>query len=416
VALVNVGRPPRLNSPPPLPFPEPPRIAVAILNESYAKVRIEAYFAVTSNSVQFGAKAELYFGVSEFRIEGFLAFDALFQFDPFFFSFALSVSLSVKVFGVGLFSVGFSGILEGPTPWYIEGKGKISLLFFKIKVPFSHTWGEEEDTKLDPIEVFPLIEKELNALANWVAHLPESSNILVSLRKLGESEEDQLVLHPVGTLRISQRKIPLNFTMDKVGNQRPSDVNELKVEASVNGSNLAISEIEEKFAIGQFKDLDDSNRLSSPAFEPLDGGVEMAVEGEQIKTSQAVKRVIRYESIIIDSYYKRFVKPFFEFFVAGFTGLYEFLFEHFMAGNAVTKSELSNFHKKRMQPFDEVIQVKPHEYSVAFNTDNKPMDGEAASFTSQAKATQFMEKRIQDDPKLADKLHVIPNTEINTAA
>ncbi len=404
-------------SPPPLPFPEPPRIAVSILNESYAKVRIEAYFAVTSNSVQFGAKAELYFGVSEFRIEGFLAFDALFQFDPFFFSFSLSVSLSVKVFGVGLFSVGFSGLLEGPSPWYIEGKGKISLLFFKIKVPFSHTWGEEEDTKLDPIKVFPLIEKELNALTNWVAQLPESSNILVSLRKLGESEDDQLVLHPVGTLRISQRKIPLDFKLDKVGNQTPSDVNKLNVAASVNGGgNLAVSDLQEKFAIGQFKELDDSKRLSSPAFEPLEGGVELAVEGEQLKTSQAVKRVIRYESIIIDNYYKRFVKPFFQFLLSGFTLLYESLFEHFMTGNAVTKSELSYHHKKRMQPFDQVIEIKPHEYSVAFNTNNKPMDGETVNFTSQAKANQFMEQQIQDDPKLADQLHVIPNTEINTAA
>lgn len=407
---------PRYN-PPPLPFPEPPRIAVAILNTSYAKVRIEAYFAVTSNSVQFGAKAELYFGVSEFKIEGFLAFDALFQFDPFFFSFSISTSLSVKVFGVGLFSVGFSGLLEGPTPWYIEGKGKISLLFFKIKVPFDHTWGNEEDTKLDPIEVFPLIEKELNALTNWEARLPKSSNILVSLRKLGESAEDKLVLHPVGTLRVSQRKLPLNFNLDKVGNQRPSDVNKLNVKAAINGGdNLSLSDIEEKFAIGQFKDLNESKRMSSPAFEPLDSGIEIAVEGEQVKTSQAVKRVIRYESIIIDNYYKRFVKPFFGFFIAGFTVLYEFMYEHFLGGNAVTKSELSYHYKKRMQPFDEVIQIKPNLYSVAFNTDNKPVDTTATIFTSQAKATQFMEQKIQNEPKLADELHVIPNTEINTAA
>ncbi|REL33840.1 hypothetical protein DYD21_10570 [Rhodohalobacter sp. SW132] len=405
--------------PPPLPFPEPTRISAIILNESNAKVRIDAYFAVTSNTVQFGARAELFFGVSEFKIEGFLAFDALFQFDPFFFSFSLSISLSVKVFGVGMFSVGFSGILEGPTPWYIEGKGKISLLFFKIKVPFSHTWGKDEDTKLDPIAVFPLIEKELNALTNWEAWLPESSSTLVSLRELGESFEDQLVLHPIGTLRISQRKVPLNFNMDKVGNQRPSDVNKLKLKAAVNGGgNMVVSDIEEQFAIGQYKDIEDSGRLSSAAFEPLNGGVEVAVEGEQIKTSQAVKRVIRYESIIIDSYYKRFIKPFFSFFANGFSFLHEALHQHFLAGSAVRKSVLSNQHKKRMQPFDEVIEVKPHEYSVAFNTDNKPMgeNGTVKSFTSQAKAKEFMEQKIHNDAKFADQLHVIPNTEINTAA
>ncbi|MCP5050789.1 MAG: hypothetical protein GY940_26735, partial [bacterium] len=325
--------------------PEPPRLAANILNESWARVRIDGYFAVTSNSVQFGARAELYFGLSEFRLEGHLGFDALFQFNPFFFSFSLSFSLSVKVFGMGLWSVGFSGLLEGPTPWHIKGKGKISLFFFSISVPFEHTWGGSRETKLDPIEIFPLVAGEFNALTNWEAVLPTSSNLPVSLRKLGETGTDQLVLHPVGKLRISQRKIPLDFKLDKVGNQRPSDVHRVSVDAAIpGGGGLTISETEEKFAIGQFKDLDDSNRLSSPAFEPMESGMEIAVAGEQVKTSQGVKRVIRYETIIIDNNFKRHVKRFFAFFTTGFTVLYNFLFGHFLTGNAVTKSELSLHH------------------------------------------------------------------------
>ncbi|MHC4074696.1 MAG: DUF6603 domain-containing protein, partial [Planctomycetota bacterium] len=204
-------------SPPPLPFPEPPRIAVNILNESWARIRIEGYFAVTSNSVQFGARAEMFFGLDEFKLEGHLGFDALFQFNPFFFSFSLSFRLSVKVFGFGLYTVGFRGLLEGPTPWHIKGKGEIGLLFFTISVPFEHIWGERRQTTLEPIEVFPLLETEFNALTNWEAVLPSNSNILVSLRKLGEADTEQLVLHPVGKLRISQRKIPLDFKLDKVG-------------------------------------------------------------------------------------------------------------------------------------------------------------------------------------------------------
>ena len=402
-------------SPPPLPFPAPPRLAVSILNESYARVRIEAYFAVTSNSVQFGARAEIFFGLSEFKIEGHLGFDALFQFDPFFFSFGLSFSLSVKVFGVGLFSVGFSGLLEGPTPWHIEGKGKISLLFFSISVPFSHTWGGSQDTRLDPIEVFPLLEQELAALTNWRADLPAGSSITVSLRKLGDTDTDQLVLHPVGTLRISQRKIPLNLKLDKVGNQRPSDADKFSLDVTVGAGGAAQSLLQEQFATGQFIDLDDSQRLSSPGFEPEDSGVEIKVAGKSRKTSQAVKRVIRYETVIIDNRFRSFLRPFYLFFRSGYSVLYEFLFVHLLQGSAVANSPLSQQQQKRLKPFDELISIVPHEYSVAFNEDNTAVDG-AATFTSHAKAVQFMNERIATNPSLQTKLHVIPNSELSKAA
>jgi hypothetical protein len=403
-------------TPPPLPFPTPQRITASILNESNAKVHIKGYFAVTSNSVQFGAKAELFFGKSKFNVKGDLTFDALFQFDPFYFVFSLSTNLSVTVFGKGLFTVGFSGFLKGPTPWHIKGKGKIGTWIFSLKVPFEHTWGGNQDTRLDPIEVYPLLEKEFNALTNWEARLPESSNILVSLRKLGESASDQLVLHPVGKLRISQRKVPVNFKLDKVGNQRPSDFDRLDVDATLPGSgSLSISKVEEKFAIGQFKDLDETDKMSSPAFEPLESGIEIAVAGEQMKTSQAVRRVIRYETIIIDTNFNRHVKTFFDFFIKGYAVLNNILFSHFLKGSSVSQSVLSNQYKKRMRPFDDVIKVEPNQYSVAFNTDNRPMDAAATTFTSQAKAMEFMEQQVKVNSQLADRLHVIPNTEINIA-
>jgi hypothetical protein len=404
---------PRYN-PPPLPFPSPPRLAVSLLSTPLARVRIEGYFAVTSNSVQFGARAELFFGLSAFRIEGHFGFDALFQFDPFFFSFGLSVSLSVKVFGVGLFSVGFSGLLEGPTPWHVEGKGRISLLFFKISVPFSHTWGNDADTTLQPIEVFPLLERELAALTNWRAELPTGNSISVSLRQLGDQAEDRLVLHPLGTLKISQRRIPLNLELDKVGNQRPSDADRFTLDATVGGGGTH-SVLQEPFATGQFVDLGDADRLSTPGFSPEDSGVEIRAEGEQRKTSLAVKRIIRYETIIIDNHFKRFVRPFFTFFRAGLGILYEFLFAHFLTGSAVTQSVLSKHHRTRLRPFDEMITVRPNEYSVAFAEDNHSVDAQV-SFTSQAKAVQYMKQRVAADPSLAAKLHVIPNTELDVAA
>lgn len=400
--------------PPALPFPEPPRIAVSLLSESYARVRIEGYFAVTSNSVQFGARAELFFGVSEFNIEGHLAFDALFQFDPFFFSFSLSVSLSVTVFGVGLFSVGFSGLLEGPTPWFIQGKGRIRLLFFKISVPFEHSWGRSQDTTLDSIAVRPLLEKELHALTNWQAEVPSNNRLLVSLRKLGEDDPDGLVLHPVGRLLVSQRKVPVNFKLDKVGNQKVADYEKLVVGAVLpGGAALAVTRLEEPFAIGQFRDLDASSKLSSPGFEPLESGVAIGMPGEQVRTSRAVRRVIRYETIIVDSAFRRHVRSFFDFFGAGFAIANELLFGHFLAGASVSQSVLSKRHRDRMQPFEEVITVRPQGFTVVFTEDNRPVDGFGATPTSHAAATRYMEERVAADGGLARRVHVVPNTEVN---
>ena len=76
------------------------------------------------------------------------------------------------------------GSLEGPTPWHVEGTGSISLLFFDIDVDFSHTWGEEIDTTLPPIDVMPLLKAEYEKLENWKAEVPAANSILVSLRKI----------------------------------------------------------------------------------------------------------------------------------------------------------------------------------------------------------------------------------------
>ncbi len=57
-------------TPPPLPFPTPQRIQVNVLDESFARIRAEGYFAVTSNTVQFGSHTEMFFGFSALSVEG----------------------------------------------------------------------------------------------------------------------------------------------------------------------------------------------------------------------------------------------------------------------------------------------------------------------------------------------------------
>ncbi len=387
-------------NPPPLPFGAIARIAISILNTDFARIRVGAYFAVTSNSVQFGAAAELFFGLSAFKIEGHLAFDALFRFSPFYFIITISASLGVKVFGVGLFSVRMRGSLEGPTPWHVEGTGSISLLFFDIDVDFSHTWGNEEETTLPPIAVAPLLVNEFQKLENWLAVLPASNKLLVSIRNMAPGTTD-LILHPVGGLKISQRAVPLGLTIDKVGNQKPSDANLFNIRVSGLAERGAV---EESFAVGQFFAKSDDELLSAKSFEPLKGGVELSVAGEQYRAPKAVRRVIRYEKIILDTLFKRFVKKAFPW-----VGI---LFNLFANGSAVALSALSNKQQKQFKPFADKVQIGKTLYAVARHEDNTPFDDTAVGFTSQTQAQEYLKQQIATDANLAKQLHVIPQVEM----
>ena len=386
-------------SPPPLPFPSPRRISVSLLSSPIARVRIEGYFAVTSNTVQFGARVEVFFGLDVLNVQGHLAFDALFQFSPFYFIIEISASFSVKVFGIGLFSVRVRGSLDGPAPWHVKGHGSISLLFWDIDVDFETTWGDRRDTQLPPIAVLPLLSAELDKADSWRALPPSSASLFVSLRKM-PAEEAALVLHPMGVLRISQRAVPLEITLSKVGNRKPSDVNRLSV--GVTGGLAKRDDAFEPFAPAQFQDFSDADKLSRPAFAPERSGVHLTAAGQDVRSSVMVKRVVRYEEIIVDTNFRRFQRR--------FSGLLGSLFAFFLGGASVARCEVSRAARRKLQPFDDRIGVSEERYTVALQATNQAFAGEA-SFASEASAREYLQRQVAADPSLADALHVIPSFE-----
>ncbi|HLL75086.1 MAG TPA: DUF6603 domain-containing protein [Pyrinomonadaceae bacterium] len=390
-------------SAPPLPFPSPKRIALNLINESYARVRVEGYFAVTTNSVQFGSRTEVFFGFDVLSVEGHISFDALFRFSPLYFIIEMSSGFSVKVFGLGLFSVRLRGSLEGPAPWRIRGTASISLLFFDIDVDVDETFGERNVDTIAPISVLPLLTAEIEKPANWVAGLPSSGQLFTNLRKLDAAAA--LVLHPVGTLKLGQRAVPLNLKIDKVGNQKAADVNELKLEVTSAGLTAA-GRTRESFARAQFQDMDDARKLSSPSFEKLDNGVELSAAAGQWAAGPAADRNVRYETIILDTALEPLRVRFFEFWAS--------LFSHFQKGAAVSYAHNSLAREKLTQPFADKVELPGASYVVAFTSDNKSV-GQASVFGSQAEAEMYSAQLVGQDPTLFDSLHVIPATEVNTS-
>ncbi len=384
--------------PPPLPFPSPRRIVLDILNTPVAKIRVEGYLAVTSNTAQFGARAELFFGLDILNVRGHLAFDALFQFSPFYFIIEISASVSVNVFGAGLFSISLSGELSGPGPWHVKGHGSFTILFWDVDVEFENTWGERHDTELPAIPVLPILEAELDKAENWRALLPAGNRVLVAVRKL--EDDAPLVLHPLGVLRIAQRAVPLEIKLDKVGTQKPSDVNRLSLVAT--GGLTRKDDALEKFAPAQFQNFSDADKLSKPAFAPERAGLELASD-DALASSRVVQRVVRYEEIIIDNNFKRFARRFRLFLLP--------LFQLFLRGNSAARSALSAASLRQTQPFSDKIVVRDETFTVAFQSTNKAFADDTTSFHSEASAREFLNRKIADDGSLADQLHVIPSFE-----
>jgi hypothetical protein len=393
-------------APPPLPFPTPDRLAISILNQPAARIRVMAYFAVTSNTVQFGARAELFFGFDAVSVEGHLALDALFQFSPFYFIVEISASVALTVFGAGLFVVRLRGSLEGPTPWRLSGGATVGILFFEITVDVDETWGETLDTTLPGEPVMPLLAAELAKDGNWLAQPPRNSHLLVSLRQ-ADAAAGSLLLHPLGELVVSQRAVPLGVGIDKVGSKAATDGNRFSLHV-VGGALTKLGDHDELFAMAQFQSLPDGEKLSRPAFERVHGGLRLGAAGTQLGSSRVVKRRVRYRRIVVDAAGRPAAARLF--------ALWTSLFAHFAGGAAVAEAEGSQKRGKQLQPFDDRIRVVTPGFSVARIADNAPVAPEAARFASEAQAREYLRLQLAADPTQARKLHVIPRYEASGAA
>ncbi|WP_410675216.1 DUF6603 domain-containing protein [Amycolatopsis sp. cmx-4-68] len=406
--------------PPPLPFPVPDRLAVNLLNRGGQLVRLTGYFAVTSNTVQFGGDVEVRLGFSAFHVDGHLGVDGLIQRFPFRFTAHTGGDVSLKVFGIGVFSLGLDFTLEGPAPWRAHGRGSIGFLFFSVSADFDITWGEALDIFLPPVSVLDLLAAELGKPEGWETRLPSGGKqTLVSLRVLPGTND--LVLHPLGTLAITQRALPLNVRVDRVGGQRANDRRRFSVEPV--GSTLnRLSVTGDRFAMAQFQDMSDAAKLSRPSYETQDAGLELTAASGALATARVVRRSARYELHVIGD-----DAPVTATALAAGTPVKRFhsvaapVFEELRKGASTSRAPLSARQARQKQPFaaQDTVRVDEQRFVVAYVKSNRQAFPRAkpnrprvaATFRSRATAEDALADFVTDDPALAGRLHVIPAAE-----
>ena len=131
-------------------FPALKRVAIALSSGTNPRLICEAYFAITSNTVQFGADASLYASAAGFSVEGDVGFDVLVQLVPLHFLADFHAKLQLKRGSRNLFRVTLNGALEGPRPLRVSGKAKFEILWCDFSVHFDATLVKGERPPLPP--------------------------------------------------------------------------------------------------------------------------------------------------------------------------------------------------------------------------------------------------------------------------
>jgi hypothetical protein len=260
---------------PPPGFPALQRLTVSIGAGDYIQLSCTSYLAVTSNSFQFGAAVQLHASAGGFTVDGHVGYDALFTFDPFGFDVSFSAGVDVKYDGTTLLGITLDAELSGPTPWHVHGSASLQILFFSVSASIDLTWGDDQAVSLPAVAVLPQLTTALTTPASWSAQLPPGTEQAVTLRGLPPADTD-IVVHPMGQLTVRQKVVPLDVPVTKFGNTTPSDGGQFAIEAVTLGpATAAIASVQDTFAPGQFQQLSDSDKISAPAFEEFDCGVQI---------------------------------------------------------------------------------------------------------------------------------------------
>lgn len=256
----------------------------------------ESYFAVTSNTVQFGSDTRLQLGWDEFGISGYMYYNVLFQFNPFQFMFDAGIGAAVKCGSLTLLSIDLALEVSGPAPWHIAGKAKFTIIF-TFHVKFSHTWGKKQqvsDKKY--IDLLPILQDAFDDKDNWDIIRCDVVDGLVSTYV---PEEGSFVMSPSDTVAFSQEWVPFTQDIEKYGEAYPSDTDRIDIEKVwIQGGQETEYELTQtSFAPSQFTIMTDDDKLRAPSYKPMNAGFEINA-GKDLDNPEGNDMAIKEEDII----------------------------------------------------------------------------------------------------------------------
>ncbi len=401
--------------PPPLQLPALRRLTLAIIDSSNLKLTLTNYFALTSNTVQIGARVDLYASAAGFTVIGYVGFDALFQFSPFYFIFSFGAMLALKKGSKTLFSVFVDGEVQGPTPWKVKASAGFKILFVKIKFRFDKTFGEQQSIEYTPIDVYvKVVEPAFQEAGHYETELAGNAQRLVALR---EVDSEDLVLEASGSLSFRQKAVPLNMQLQKYGHRSVSGAKKFTITAvhigSSSFSGSSLTRERDYFAVSEYKKLSDAKKLSAPSFELFENGVTVKPGNTGFAFNDYIaRREIVFDEVRLDYNpvltFKQFINSDHSLFtmVAGEPDDDQ-LFRGWLADSSAAQSPLSAASNPHRLDESERVKVAQERWVLVNSDKLTAYDADSTAFT-QTEAEEYMEQVTQQDRSLQGRLLVVP--------
>lgn len=376
-------------TPPPLNLPSMQRLTVVLADSKNLKISVETYFAVTSNSAQFGASVYAMAKAWKIKAIGQLWFNVLFQFSPFYFNADMGVKFAIMMGRRTIMGLYISLQLEGPDPWRAQGYGSFKILFVRVRIRLNSTFGRQRVEAIESVFVDDKIKAALALADNWESILPERNHQLVSWRKQAANEE--LSVDPAGAIKISQRLMPLNTVMQKFSSANIADFNRYSINSiKIDNTQLPIEHVKDYFARNEFSHMKDEDKLSRDGYELFNSGVTVG-SGNTLSAQYAVHKRCEYEEISLDAGHRRYELS--KYILLAKRMKVEAIMDY-TTRTSLSRVALTTISKG---PSQVKLSVKEGEFVLA-NRNNLTQVSSNLSFTNTVDAEQYLEEQRRISP------------------
>jgi hypothetical protein len=252
------------------------RLALQLTSGSNPMVRFEAYLAITSNTLQMGARATVKLTAAGFGIEGGGSFDTLIQWSPFHLEVDVAAWVRITAGGTTILSLNLLLSVTGPAPWHLTGTAEFHILFLSASVHVDLTLGASSSATaaVATVDVAGLVWSQVSNAASWEAVLPASITPGAVLG-VAPSDPGRVLAHPLATVSVRQKVAPLGLRISHVGANLPTGGPATLALALTAPAGTVATSVSDLFARAQYADIPAEQRLSAPSFEAFGSGVRL---------------------------------------------------------------------------------------------------------------------------------------------
>jgi hypothetical protein len=275
------------------------RVTLTIGAGDNPRFTLDGYVAVTSNSLQHGAQVSVYAADAGFAVQGSLGYDILVILNPLSFIADMQASVEFLHGSTTLMTAQLQLTLSGPTPWHAHGSASVHILFIHPSVNIDKQWGDPTQQSLPSTNAEKPFLAALGNPSNWIASPPPGAEVPVSLGGI-PADTGTVLVHPLGQVSVRQKIVPLELTITRFGSSSVDGPSYFRIAAiTVNGHAAPdITPAHDEFAMGQFVDLSDDQKLSSPSFEQQKSGATLGSATMTIGHRSSLG--VQYETFVVD--------------------------------------------------------------------------------------------------------------------